>query len=108
MIIPISLGSYLLLSPNLSIFALSVRVAFIHVRKLHTAPWAKGDFDNAASAIMHDNAIAAAHLRNQRIWTIEPVRVLVTLVRQVGGHSFAAIFHIVCQFGRRSLRTCQI
>jgi gluconolactonase len=58
--------------------------------KFHAAPRAEGDFDNAASVIMNDDAKASADLRDRGIWAVEPVRVLAARSPQIESHSFAA------------------
>lgn len=66
------------------------KIEFTNRGQLGPAPWAEGDLDNAAAPVVHDDAIAAPDLINQRVRTGRTVGVLLTGLVQIGSHSATA------------------
>ena len=66
-------------------------------REICATPWTEVDQDAAASAIVNDDPVGSSDLRemDQRIRTFEAVRMLLALLQELGGHSFAAALHLL-------------
>ena len=61
----------------------------VHLGQAGSAPWAEGDFDGAATAVVHHQAVAPVHFCNERIGTVGAIRVDGANPVQIVGHSSA-------------------